>query len=106
MESCFDTGDPFLCSLIHRDTRGSLWIGNTGFVEATNQNIGSLSTTGIDFNVSYGTELGSMGSLSASNVATWLNELITDDGINEPFDCVGLYGNACGNIGRESRREN
>src|SRR3546814_2713111 len=76
IETCIDTGDPFLCSLIHRDTRGSLWIGNTGFVEATNQNIGSLSTTGIDFNVSYGTELGSMGSLSASIVGTWLNELI------------------------------
>src|SRR3546814_15554083 len=48
IETCIDTGDPFLCSLIHRDTRGSLWIGNTGFVEATNQNIGSLSTTRSD----------------------------------------------------------
>src|SRR3546814_18821871 len=46
-----------------------------------------------------------MGSLSASIVGTWLNELITDDGINEPFDCVGLYGNVCGTPNPEYRHK-
>src|SRR3546814_788514 len=82
IETCIDTGDPFLCSLFHRDTRGSLWIGNTGFVEATNQNIGSLSPTGIDFNVSYAPELGSMGSLSASIERASCRERVCRSGSN------------------------
>src|SRR3546814_18282490 len=46
-----------------------------------------------------------MGALSASIVGTWRNELITDDGINEPFDCVGLYGNVCGTPNPEYRHK-
>lgn len=95
VQRCGETGDAFLCSLINRDSRGSLWIAPDGFVVATNQNIGSLSTSGVDVSVSYNTEIGSLGSLSASMVGTWLDELITDDGINEPYDCTGLYGNVC-----------
>ena len=105
VQQCGETGDPFLCSLVNRDTRGSLWIAPDGFVVATNQNIGSLSTSGVDVSVSYNTEIGALGSLSASIVGTWLDELVTDDGINEPYDCTGLYGNVCGTPNPEWRHK-
>lgn len=105
LEQCGLTGDPLFCDLINRDARGTVWLTQNGFVEATNQNIGGLSTTGIDFNVSYSTEIGSMGSLSASIVGTWLDELITDDAVTTPYNCVGFYGNVCGTPNPEYRHK-
>jgi outer membrane receptor protein involved in Fe transport len=40
-------------------------------------------------------ELGSLGGLSFSAVGTWLDKLIINDGVSEPYDCTGLYGATC-----------
>lgn len=105
IQTCIDTGDPQLCGLINRDSRGSLWITPQGFVDAVNQNIGGISTTGIDFNVSYATEIGGLGSLSASIVGTYLDTLKIDNGISPEYDCTGLYGNVCGTPNPEYRHK-
>ena len=84
------------CSLINRDARGSLWLTPNGFIVDTTQNIGGISTRGIDIGASYSMDIGSMGSVGLNFVGTWLDELILDNGVTTPFDCVGFYGNVCG----------
>ena len=38
----------------------------------------------------------SLGKTAHVIVGTWLDELITDDGVSTPYDCVGLHGAVCG----------
>ena len=54
-----------------------------------NINVGAFETRGIDVGVSYSMELGGLGGLSFSLVGTWLDELVTDNGVSEPYDCAG-----------------
>ncbi len=96
LSTCAATLDPFFCGLVNRDQFGSLWRTGTGFVRDLNQNIGEFSTRGIDVGVSYAHEIGSWGNLSFSFVGTWLDELITDNGVSDPYDCAGFYGPICG----------
>ena len=100
--ACTQTADPFFCGLINRDPSGSLWRSPGGFVVDTTQNIGGFSTSGIDAQVNYRREIGDLGTLTFNFLGTWLNELVVDTGINIPgldqtFDCAGLYGNVCSN---------
>lgn len=88
------------CSLITRNAQGSIYL-NGGSVTATNQNIGGLSTNGYDIAVNYTfdmTDFGlpDYGGFSISYIGTILNELITDPGVAEAYDCAGFYANACG----------
>jgi outer membrane receptor protein involved in Fe transport len=103
MNQCLQTGDPFFCSKIHRDSAGSLWLDPSAFIELTNVNIGGLATKGVDVNASYSHRIAGLGTLNASMVGTWLDTLVTDTGVVPPggagngkFDCAGLYGATCG----------
>jgi iron complex outermembrane receptor protein len=105
LSSCYTDNLASACALIHRNpTNGSLWIGS-GFIEATNINIGGIKTSGVDVNASYGIDLADLGapaygSLSLALVGTWVEKLESDDGLNQATsiqDCVGYYGNTgCG----------
>ena len=44
LNACLGSGDATFCGLINRDTRGSLWLTDAGFIETTSQNIGGVST--------------------------------------------------------------
>lgn len=106
LQICTDSADPFFCSLINRDGSGSLWRTSNGYVEDLSQNVGGVSTSGIDVQAGYSTEIGNAGRLSASFVGTWLNELTTDTGTPAGgYDCVGLYGNVCGTPNPEWRHQ-
>lgn len=98
-----DPTSPIWCPLVHRDPgNGSLWRGNEGYVEDTTKNLGSLQTSGIDFNVGYLLQLKklgleNMGTLGLAMNGTWLLTNVTqvlpgDVG----FDCTGLFGSKCG----------
>ena len=102
---CTQTADPTFCGLVNRDALGSIWRSNAGFVIDTTQNIGGLSTRGIDVNGSYTVGLGSVGSVGLSFVGTYLDKLVTDTGISGSFDCKGLYGNVCGTPNPEWRHQ-
>lgn len=93
---CTNTADPFFCGLIHRDSSGSLWRSNNGYVIDTAQNIGYASTKGVDFTAAYGRSVGNLGRVNVSFVGTWLDQLVTFDGITNPVDCKGYYGALCG----------
>jgi len=90
------TFTPASCALIHRAPGGSLWLSSSGFITDLPQNVGSVETKGIDGNISYSYRLGSIGTLSASGVGTYVSHYIIDDGIDPAFDCAGLYGSTCG----------
>ena len=90
------TGGAPSCAFVNRDAGGSLWLTSNGFVSDLPTNIGSLQTRGFEFNSSYSHRLGGLGSLSASLVGTWLKKFKTDNGLTEPYDCVGYYGSTCG----------
>jgi outer membrane receptor protein involved in Fe transport len=97
IQQCINTGNPDFCSLIHRSPgNGSLWISPNGYTEATNQNIGGLSTRGVDVNASYVQPIGGLGDLNFSFVGTWVDELITEAFPGEDFDCAGFHGAQCG----------
>lgn len=110
LAACTATADPFFCGLINRDPTGSLWRSAGGFTTNVTQNIGGFKTSGIDGQVNYNTEIGDLGTLTFNFLGTYLDTLVTDTGVSIPgldqtFDCVGLYGNVCGSPNPEWRHQ-
>ncbi len=103
LDLCYGQNDAAACGRITRNSGGQLWVG-TGVVQDLNNNIGGLSTAGIDVNSNYAFDfddlgMANMGSMQLSFVGTYLSELITDTGLGGPasvYDCTGFYANQCG----------
>ncbi|MCP4900434.1 MAG: TonB-dependent receptor [bacterium] len=95
IQQCANTGDANLCSLIHRDNAGTLWLTQDGYTETTQQNIGFLGAEGVDLNANYLMSLGNAGFLNMSLIGTYLLESSYADPLIA-YDCVGYYGNQCG----------
>lgn len=92
---CALTGAANSCAQVRRDSQGSLFETNEGFVIDTLQNIGSIETSGIDIDASYAFDIGGAGKLRFGLIGTLLDkyEVTPQDGIT--YDCVGLYGGIC-----------
>ena len=98
LNNCLDSGDEFFCSLVNRDSAGSLWLtDNESYIQATNINTGSLSTSGVDLGVEYSFDIGSYGALRVNYLATILSDF-EEESLpgEEAFDCAGFYGGTCG----------
>ena len=100
--TCAATGNSYYCSLIHRDSLGSLWLTPQGYVTDTSVNAGSLGTSGVDLQANYRLPLSRFGldhwgSISFNFIGTYLlsyeNEPVPGQG---KYDCKGLYGETCG----------
>ncbi|HEX7849433.1 MAG TPA: TonB-dependent receptor [Sphingomonas sp.] len=89
------TFTPASCGLVHRDTAGSLWLSPNGYVIDLPSNLGSQETRGIEVNGSYNQPIGSLGSLSATVIGTYLDAYKVSSGVTQPYDCAGLYGPTC-----------
>ena len=83
------------CALIHRNPAGLLWLTPDAYVIDIPTNVGGIKTSGFDINASYSHRLGGLGNLSATFVGTLMKKYITDNGLADPYDCVGLYGTTC-----------
>ena len=94
LRQCAVTGDPYLCGLIHRDTRGTLWLNPDGYTVATTVNIGKLGSEGVDVNATYLMPL-SNSFLNFNLMGTYLLGETIDTGLFA-YDCVGLFGDTCG----------
>jgi len=102
--ACMRTGDPLVCSWIHRDAAGTLWLTPDGYVVATNRNVGELTSRGIDLNVSYLLPVGRAGILSLGLVGTYTLEssiatYLLESSVATPiraYDCAGYFGQQCG----------
>ena len=103
LNQCIATGDPFFCNKINRapasagPAAGSLWLGQTGFVDDRTTNTGSLTASGIDINGDYRVNIGA-NKLRWQFVGTWIDKLLTQPLTNGfEYDCAGYYGTTCGN---------
>jgi iron complex outermembrane recepter protein len=95
IQSCATKGDPTLCSLIHRDRFGTLWLTPDGYTTATNQNIGTRKARGLDASASYNLNLGGQGFIAFSMLgSSMLVNRTTTPLVN--YDCAGYYGSQCG----------
>lgn len=91
---CARNGDPLTCGRIKRDSDGSLWQSANGFVIDTFENIGEISTSGVDFDLSYAFDIGG-GRLGFDFVGTLLDSLEFTPQQGVTYDCAGLYGSVC-----------
>lgn len=92
---CALTGRDDLCSKVQRDQNQSLWFSDNGYVIDTLENIGEIRTKGVDFDASYGFNVGSVGDIRLAFTGTLLDsyEVTPQPGVT--YDCAGLYGSVC-----------
>ncbi|MCH8863099.1 MAG: TonB-dependent receptor [Proteobacteria bacterium] len=104
LDNCIATGNPVFCDLIVRDRFGSLWLDNSNFegIRATNVNIATLTTKGVDVQVDYDMDmetigLEGMGSVRFNFVGTYVDEasFVPLPG-EDLIECAGLFAGACG----------
>ncbi|HTU64934.1 MAG TPA: TonB-dependent receptor [Steroidobacteraceae bacterium] len=97
INQCITGGLQFFCDLFHRDPTTGVLFGTNGYIVATSQNTGHLSTSGIDFTANYRVALGSAGNLDIGFLGTKLDSREVEQlpGLGS-YDCKGLYGLACG----------
>jgi iron complex outermembrane receptor protein len=91
-------GTESACGLIHRGPNGSLWTNTPGdFVQANFQNIGKVSTKGIDVTSNYRLDLPQGNKLSFNLVGSYTMAFDTQSITGGPiYNCVGFYGSTCG----------
>ncbi|MEM8492339.1 MAG: TonB-dependent receptor [Pseudomonadota bacterium] len=95
-------GSDVFCSLIQRDTFGTLWLSNDApgggiaGISEQNANIALLETRGIDLNIKYQLDMGNLGFLSVDYASTFLDTLDETpfDGA-DPIECVDFYAGQC-----------
>jgi outer membrane receptor protein involved in Fe transport len=99
VRACAERGDPSLCSLIHRDNRGTLWLvssyPNGAYTISTNQNIGDFRSRGFDVSAAYPWNLGDAGYINFAFVGSSTLENSIDNPLVS-YDCAGYMGNQCG----------
>ena len=102
LEECVFAGNDTFCDLITRDQGGSLIAGTPGVgFQATNLNIATLETTGVDFQATYDLDLwdvglDGLGSVRFDYASTYLDSLKTTafPGAN-PLECAGKVLGGC-----------
>jgi outer membrane receptor protein involved in Fe transport len=94
---CIETGT--FCDLVRRGTNDSLWLGlasPTNGISGLSQNIGFFRVKGVDMEVTYTMEVGSLGTVSVNNVLGWIDSWEQEEyegaGV---VNCEGIYGGSC-----------
>jgi iron complex outermembrane recepter protein len=96
LDACATQG--LFCNLIHRNSSGSLWENETGFITDLPLNVGALRERGIDVDMSYGYDFGGFGKLHAQLNGTYIDEYLVTANQYVPgttYNCAGLYGSTC-----------
>ena len=89
-----------LCSSIHRGPGGSLWLSLVNdYVVTLQENIGTLTTKGVDLKTHYRLDANAMGRFTFDLNGTYTNSFVTDPvpGLSAlNFNCAGYWGATCG----------
>lgn len=103
LQGCYLSGDPAqiaaYCPLVHRSAQGTIF--GAGYVTNIETNLPYLSTSGIDFEANYQTEmsdwgLDGYGAIALNFVGTYLDTLKTKASpFQGEYDCAGYYGLVC-----------
>jgi iron complex outermembrane receptor protein len=94
LNQCALTGDPTLCSAVHRDVMGSLWMLEDAYIDQPNANWGQRQVNGVDVNATYTRPAGNSFfsfNLAGSYMLEWK---LTNE--NFSYNCAGYFGNTCG----------
>ncbi|QTH64773.1 TonB-dependent receptor [Psychrosphaera ytuae] len=95
VEQCGVTGDAAFCDNVTRNSAGSLWVGQQGFVQATDINLGGIHFEGVDLSANYSTDFQG-GQLSANFIGTYMLTKEFDPGIaGTAYDCVDTINTQC-----------
>ena len=106
LSQCLTTGNPAFCSQVVRTANGQLYgttIAGGGYIKGTDVNIATENVSGVDVQAGYRMDLadlgaGPYGSLNFTLVGTYTLTDKTQTLPSQPvYDCVGLFGNTCGN---------
>jgi outer membrane receptor protein involved in Fe transport len=92
------TQSDLFCNLIHRNSNGSLWLSNSGYVTDTLANVGELEERGIDIDLSYGFDIGAAGKIHSDLQGTWVDKYEITPIAATPGtarNCAGYYGVQC-----------
>jgi len=101
ISQCLATGAALYCDNIKRgDNNESLWIGSnlqtSGYVTATNVNIGQIITKGVDTSIDYTFDLNGWGSLGFNDILTYVGKWDQVETKGSPVEhCDGMYGAPC-----------
>ncbi|MEX1309906.1 MAG: TonB-dependent receptor [Candidatus Sulfomarinibacteraceae bacterium] len=95
IQTCALTGDPTLCSLINRDSQGTLWATQAGYTDTANNNIGRLQAEGLDLNFNYLLGLGNSGYLAMDLMGSYVFKNQFSNPLVD-YDCAGYFGFQCG----------
>jgi len=97
LDNCLASGEALFCDLITRGPGGTLRSGfaGSGF-DQTNINIAELTTSGIDAQITYQTDIGDIGGLRVTYAATYLDSFdFTPFPDASVVECAGFSDNAC-----------
>jgi iron complex outermembrane recepter protein len=96
VNQCATTGLAAFCDNVIRGTAGSLWVGQTGFVRATQVNLASRHWQGVDVNVNHKFEALD-GTFTTKLVGTFMTKKEFEPLPGTPtatYDCVGVINSA------------
>ena len=98
VNQCVFDDNPTFCSMVHRDSAGSLWFSTSGYVNDPLLNLGYEKTSGLDVSANYTQSIGWLGSLNLNVIGTYTASFVTEPypGSGD-YNCAGYFGGTCGN---------
>jgi outer membrane receptor protein involved in Fe transport len=95
IRQCAEEGT--LCEFINRSQSGSLWLGQTGYVSSTQENLGSQHWEGVDLAWNYTVD-GLGGTWNFNVIGTYMltkEETPIPGDATSTYDCVGIINTTC-----------
>jgi iron complex outermembrane receptor protein len=109
VNACFDNNSSPFCPFIHRYDDTTQQPGQVFYIDTPVVNLGTLSTSGIDFTVNYAIPHFDMGSVDPGNfragldtsyIATFKNNAVPDAAGSQTIDYAGTWNAQFGNVSR------
>src|SRR5579885_101913 len=96
VQQCVLDDNPQFCSMIHRDSAGSLWFSRSGYVDDPLLNLGYEKTDGVDVSANYTQPVGPFGTLSFNLIGTYTASFDVEPypGSGD-YNCAGYFGGTC-----------
>ncbi len=97
IEQCAKSGSAVFCDNVTRSPSGNLWLGQSGYVQATNLNLAEQKWEGIDLSAAYNVDIFE-GNLSTTIIGTYMDTKETTSIPGDPdsvYDCAGQISSLC-----------
>ena len=96
VDQCVFDDNPQFCSLVHRDSSGSLWFSKSGYIDDPLLNLGYEKTDGADFSANYTLNTGWLGAFNFNFIGTYTASFdIEPYPGSGDYNCAGYYGGTC-----------